>query len=185
MSRAWGAVIVSLLTTGCGHEVRREPVVVTPPASVATDAGAGGTTTAIPTAFRGPFHLPGHVDSINLVLENDGSFRWRIFGCDFGGGGDGVWKSSGPDVVLSPSSGATFPWMDDVSFVHAASKVTLRARQDGGLDVEATVTTPSDAWAQTWKPGRVCAQCGGGLGPDKMPKPCNQPIPPAGASFGE
>jgi len=174
----------------CGHEVQEQPAVVGPTAASAPSAAASTDASAsaggVPAAMRGPFHLPGRVDSINLVLEDDGTFRWRIFGCDFGGGGNGVWKASGAEVVLSPTAGAaSFPWMDEHSFTHAASKVTLKVHPSGGVDARATGTKAGDAWSQTWEPGRVCAQCGGGLGPDKMPRACTQPLPPMNAPLGE
>ncbi|HSQ63880.1 MAG TPA: hypothetical protein VLM85_11730 [Polyangiaceae bacterium] len=189
MSSLRAAVFVcASALAACGHEAQKEPVVASPTA--ASTASAGGSADAgpagLPAALHGPFHLPGRIDSVNLVLENDGTFRWRIFGCDFTGGGEGVWQASGDEIVLSPAAGAaSFPWMDDKTFTRGASKVTLKARPGGGLDARATGTTAGDAWNQTWEPGRVCAQCGGGLGPDRMPRACDQPIPPVSAPPGE
>ena len=187
---AW---VCACALAACGHEAQEQPTVAGPTApstasapSAAASADASAKAGSVPAAMRGPFHMARRVDSINLVLEDDGTFRWHIFGCDFGGGGNGVWKASGAGVVLLPAAGAaSFPWMNDVSYNHAASQVTLEARPGGDLDARATGTTAGDAWSQLWEPGRVCAQCGGGLGPDKMPRACNQPVPPVSAPLGE
>ncbi len=131
----------------------------------------------VPEALRGPFHLGGHLDEINLVLEDDGSFRWRIFGCDFTGTGSGEWTLTKDGVDLHASPGKPLVWMDETSFANPVVLVHVRTAP-GAIAVEALRAASGDLIRQTWVPGRMCASCGHGtLGPDRPPRACDDPMP--------
>jgi hypothetical protein len=133
----------------------------------------------VPQALRGPFHLGGHLDEINLVLEDDGSFRWRIFGCDFSGTGSGEWTRTGDTSVdLYASPGKSLLWMDESSFVNPVIVVHVRTVASGAITAVAQRSASRDVIEQTWLRGRVCASCGHGtLGPDRVAQACDDAIP--------
>lgn len=126
---------------------------------------------ASPTAI---FHL-SQIDETNLSLLPNGSFVWQIFGCDFSGGGDGHWITVAPGhFQLLPSKGKTFVWPGQGG-VGGVTSVDVETTPTGELHTHTVaVTGPLD---QSWKPGRVCAVCGGGLGPSRSPVLCNRPFP--------
>ena len=105
------------------------------------------------------------VDATNLELSPDQTFRWGIYGCDFGGGGAGRWEVDGDNVVLLPVAGEdTFTWMANGSFVNATERVELSSGRFEG-EITANGSGPGGAFAQTWAEGGTCAVCGGMLGP--------------------
>jgi hypothetical protein len=173
---------MTLASIACSKsEIRNDPI---RPLSVdATAASASGAASppatpqvVVPVPFRGAFHLPGHPDAINIIFEDDKSFRWQIYGCDFSGGGFGVWTATPAGLELHAAPGATLTWMDEVSFESPIKLVRVHGGAAGSIDMDVTGKTPADSYKQTWQPGRVCAQCRGG-GPVGQ-VPCNDPIPP-------
>ncbi len=127
--------------------------------------------------WAGTYFVPDKVDATNLVLEADGTFRWTIDGCDFGGGDCGVWKRSQPHtIVLLPSPGKTkFNWNGGVG-VSAVTEMNVVGDPSGDLVMQ--ISSPGEKpLAQRWKQGRVCAVCGGGLGPTGQ-KQCTEPVNP-------
>lgn len=148
-----------------------------PSASVAVAPSASasaGPSAGLDPAFGGVHHLDVQPDEHNLVIAADGTFFWEVFGCDFGGGGCGVWKPDGDGIVLVPKPpAATMPW----SGAPPVTRVVLRSRA-GGLDAQVFSASGAPV-KQRWMPGEVCAQCGGGLGPTSPLKACSKPLKPA------
>lgn len=111
------------------------------------------------------YYLPGQVDEVNLAVRPNGTFRWRIVGCDFGAIEDGNWVSEGPSAMrLIPAAARTdFFWVKEPTFRHRVTSLSVVKERDDlrivGSDVE-----------QTWKRGRICARCGtpGFLGPSGL-----------------
>jgi hypothetical protein len=116
----------------------------------------------------GSWSLPGHVDATNLEIRADGTFVWDIDGCDFGGGGEGRWRTDpvvgppGAFIFEPPRGQATFDWMDDVTFRLPVASLRV-ARNGDHLSVSGD--DRGKPFTQTWDPGSVCPNCGGQLGP--------------------
>ena len=93
---------------------------VVPPvdASVAAPAPTSAPPDAGPAPpMQGIFHRDEGPDEVNLEIDRDGTFFWRIYGCDFGGGDCGVWSASGTTLVLTPKPPATtMTWDDGTTF---------------------------------------------------------------------
>jgi hypothetical protein len=116
----------------------------------------------------GVYHLPERIDAADLQLNADGSFRWVVFGCDFGGGDLGRWRSGGDSLTLLPREGrGKLRWFGNAALAEVES-VTLRASDDG---LEVSVGDE----LQTWRAGGLCAICGGGLGPTGV-EACDDPF---------
>lgn len=169
MKRLRGVVIAVLAIVGCRS-------VATPVESSSPSASAppGADASAAGPVIRGIYHLDVEPDERNLVIESDGTFFWEIFGCDFSGGGCGVWKKVGTTVVLTPTPPEkSFMWTDnggvnqvvEIVLTESAGVLDARARA-----VDGTITV------QKWHPGQVCAQCGGGQGPTGKLAPCHRPL---------
>ncbi len=91
-----------------------------------------------------------------------------------GGGGCGIWKKTQPNgIVLLPADGQTeFSWID--RGVHADDQVRVTTDASGELIVE--VPEPGEKPTfDRWKKGRVCAECGGNLGPTGQ-QACTEPV---------
>lgn len=160
---------VSILLFACGG--------ATSTGSSAAPAEDGGVLETAPdesvTSTFGIWHR-AQVDATNLEIKADGTFRWTIEGCDFGGGDCGVWKAH-PEggIVLRPAAGDTsFEWMGS-GFRDAAS--ALRVTRVGDT-VVIRGTVGGEVRDQKWELGRVCAQCGGTLGPTGQ-NACDVPLP--------
>lgn len=141
---------------------------VAPPVkATAPDAGPAGP-------MQGIFHRDEGPDERNLEIDPDGTFFWRIYGCDFGGGDCGVWSVAGTTLVLTPKPPATtMTWDDGVTFTRKVTKVVLR---DKGANLEARISADDgEKLLQAWFPGRVCAPCSG-EGPSGKLVPCNKPL---------
>ncbi len=127
--------------------------------------------------WAGTYHLPDQADASNLVLDADGTFRWTIEGCDLGGGDCGTWKRSQPHtIVLQPSPGkASFQWSSGggISPTTALNVSSNAGSADLVIEVPQKGEKPTVA---RWKPGRVCAVCGGGAGPTGQ-KACTDAVP--------
>ncbi len=105
----------------------------------------------------GTYHLPCVVDEVNLTLRANGTFRWKIFGCDFFGEESGQWIVEGQGLRLSPRAGhSDFFWVEDS--VERVKTVFVSRTDDGELLAVASHLE------QKWTPGRICAQCGGDPG---------------------
>ena len=142
-----------------------------PSAPAAVDAGVEAT---VPTPALGTVKQIFHTDTIDahdLVILPDHTFFWEVNGCDFHGGGCGVWVADGTNLVLTAAApGKSLNWAG----VPPATKVTLTPTKSGVLS--ARIDTVSGPLVQTWIPGQVCAVCGGGLGPTEKPKACSRPL---------
>jgi hypothetical protein len=153
----------------------------TPPAPVATivdaappEAGSSARdAAAAPPGLLGIFHREGP-DERNLEIDPDGTFFWRIYGCDFGGGACGAWSVDGTSLVLTPTPPAkTIAWDDGVAFTRSVTKVILRQK---GATIEARVfAADGEKLLQAWYAGRVCADCGKGQGPSGIAM-CTKPL---------
>jgi hypothetical protein len=143
-------------------------------------AACGGRTSDPPSA--GTFHL-GTADEINLVLDEAGTFRWRVFGCDYEGGASGAWRREGDALVLVPASGSKLEWPTEGSYRSEVDRLTL-TRAERTADSEIAVTgvarRTGKSFAQTWKRGRVCASCSAG-GHVSL-RACEGPLPAFSAS---
>lgn len=144
--------------------------VATPEAAVRATPDAGA---ALP--MLGIFHRDEGPDERNLEIDSDGTFFWRIYGCDFGGGDCGVWSPVGTTLVLTPKPPATtMTWEDGSTFNRAVTKVVVR---DKGANLELRVfAADGEKLLQAWFRGRVCAPCGGGEGPSGKLFACNKPL---------
>lgn len=97
------------------------------------------------------YHRAGATAATSLELTSDGTFRWRLNGCDHGGGAIGRWIDEDGAVVLLPRAGRNdFYWPGD-GVVDVRTKVILRSAGEG---LEADLGYP-----QSWSPGGRCAQC--------------------------
>lgn len=117
-----------------------------------------------PPEVYSTYHLPGQVDEVNLTIREDGTFAWRIFGCDFGFRVDGRWEADGEAIVLLPTAGeAHLSWVHGGTFAYPVESVRVR-REGAGILVEHV------DFEQTWSEGRICATCPGGgfLGPSRL-----------------
>lgn len=131
----------------------------------------------------GTWHLQ-QVDATNLEIKSDGTFRWSIEGCDFGGGDCGTWTldPDGLGIRLNGTREGGFTWSSDGSFKTPVTSLRVTRTNDASAVL---VTDPNDASAskpsQRWESGRVCAICGGNLGPTGQQK-CSEPLPDVCAS---
>jgi hypothetical protein len=81
----------------------------------------------------------------------------------------------GEAIVLVPPAGeSTMYWVNEVSFKAEVSAVRLTQGADGALI--ASGTEDGTPFEQPWPAGRVCATCGGDLGPSGV-IPCEGPLP--------
>lgn len=140
--------------------------------------GAPDAAFASPSML-GVFHRNEGPDERNIEIDPDGTFFWRIYGCDFGGGDCGVWSAvgtgAGTNLVLTPKPPATtMTWDDGVTFARKVTKVVVRDR-GGSLEMR-VFAADGEKPVQAWYPGRVCAPCGGGLGPSGKLAPCTKPM---------
>lgn len=121
-------------------------------------------------AALGVHHLAGEVDSTNLELREDDTFRWSLMGCDTFGGASGRVLHETPSILtLVPEPGqASFSWPSNFT-VSARERVLLQVSKD-----QLTETNDSGATGQSWSPGGVCAICGP-FGPTGQ-KPCADPF---------
>lgn len=150
-----------------------------PDASVEASIPAEAGTTArdsgvLPSGMAGIFHRNEGPDERNLEIDPDGTFFWRIYGCDFGGGACGQWNVDGTSLVLTPTPPATtMAWEDGATFNRSVTKVVLRQK---GTTLEARVfATDGEKLLQAWYPGRICVDCGGRTGPMTL-APCTKPL---------
>lgn len=117
-----------------------------------------------PPEVYSTYHLPGQVDEVNLTIRENGTFAWRIYGCDFGTQVDGRWEADGDAIVLLPRDGEPrFTWVNGVTFGYPVESVRVTVQGEGILVSHAD-------FQQTWSSGRICANCPGGefLGPDRL-----------------
>lgn len=116
------------------------------------------------------FHLAAE-DAINLELT-DTTWRWKECGCDSYAVEEGRLVRLGERIVLkapfqkkgfrSPGTGIFYTAED-------TPEVILVPSGDGSATV--TGKTRGEPFLQTWEKGRVCAVCGGMLGPTSV-RPC-------------
>jgi hypothetical protein len=144
-----------------------------------TSPAPGGTSTATPATPAAPdpvvgiYHL-SQVDATNLELRADGTYRWTIEGCDFGGGQCGYWKKALSGEVMLSAGDADLEWSWDGSFKQKMRWLSVTKTADGVRVVGET--SSSQKVTQDWKTGRSCAVCGGNLGPTGQ-KECTEPLP--------
>lgn len=127
-----------------------------------------------PAGVVGVFHL-SRVDATNLEIRADGFYKWSIEGCDFGGGQCGYWKTGegGKSIILD--GGPATEWSHDGSFKARVTQLRVTPDGQGGVEVQG-ITTGAESFRQTWEGGRVCAVCGGSLGPTGQ-EACDAPLP--------
>ena len=130
---------------------------------VAAFVGCGGGDETLPAALSGVFHTDA-VDAVNLRIDDDGTFQWKIYGCDFGAVVDGVWTRDGDRVVLRSNNGAPLQWLNGGSFQYQIDHVEVSS-VDGELQAVGKSATDDTLFTQTWPTGGVCVACGGPLGP--------------------
>lgn len=133
----------------------------------------GDATPAAPDPVVGVYHL-SQVDATNLQLDADGTFRWTIEGCDYGGGQCGRWTKDAAGEIMLSAGDAELEWSWDGSFKQGMRWLRVSKTSDG-VHVEGE-TTSSEHVRQEWKAGRACAVCGGNLGPTGQSE-CNDPLP--------
>ncbi len=152
---------------------------VAPDAAVdaAAFAEAGKTerdSGVLPPGMSGVFHRNEGPDERNLEIDPDGTFFWRIYGCDFGGGACGQWSVDGTSLVLTPVPPATtMAWEDGATFNRSVTKVVLR--QKGGALEARIFASDGEKLLQAWYPGRICVDCGGRSGTMTL-APCTKPL---------
>lgn len=142
------------------------------PTSPAASAPTESTPTA-PDPVVGVYHL-SQVDATNLQLDADGTFRWTIEGCDFGGGQCGTWTKNASGEIMLSAGDAELEWSWDGSFRQGMRWLRVSKTADG-VHVEGE-TTSSEHVTQEWEAGRSCAVCGGNLGPTGQNE-CTDPLP--------
>lgn len=147
-----------LAVAGCGGDDDATEAEPDAGDGVEVDAAVEG----LPAAFEGYFHYE-QIDATNLRLEEDGTFRWTISGCDFGGGDEGRWTVDGDKVLLRSATAAPLTWSHDGSFAFRVDEVELSA--GSGTLTAIGRNGGADAFEQTWLAGGACAICGGDLGP--------------------
>lgn len=149
--------------------------------SVVCASACGGSSGSPVTP--GLYHLPDRVDAFSLEIRAEGTFRWRVSGCDFFGGDEGLWRSSDEGIVLLPLDGeTTFLWLvgprvQDVERLD----VSADADEEGLLVTGLGEGVPEP---QRWIVGGLCTICGGSLDPNVLQlgptglEPCDDPFPP-------
>lgn len=130
----------------------------------------------------GLYHLPDRVDAVSLEIQPEGTFRWRVSGCDYFGGDEGLWRPSEEGILLLPLSGeATFLW-------NVGSATLDVDRLDVSPDAidEALLVTgfgESAAEPQRWIGGGLCTICGQSSDPTMLQlgptgfELCDNPFP--------
>jgi hypothetical protein len=146
------------------------------PAPVSEPAATTAPSSPAPSAsVVGRYHLADAADEVNLELVSDGTFRMKVYGCDYGNQECGRWQEDAGVVKLVPKSGAPHVLWFAQSSWRAEVKELIVARTADGLHVEGS-SSHAGAFAQEWKSGGTCANCGG-EGPSGR-HACNEPIPP-------
>lgn len=139
------------------------------------DDSPGGQGEQLAAVLDQPFHREGMVDATNLVIGSDGVLRWRIFGCDFDGGGEAAWTAEGDSAVLERDAGG-LDWIGDYGVLTGIERITFTPEADGYLlAVRVTFLGGDPPVEQQWTRGGICAQCGGSLGPTGT-EPCEEPF---------
>ncbi|WP_232411274.1 MULTISPECIES: hypothetical protein [unclassified Methylophilus] len=121
--------------------------------------------------------MPKTWDAINLQINKTGTFRWRLNGCDYNNGGNGTWKTVEDMLILEPRESYKLNWIGkNLSF--DVKEVRLSTRNNDEIHAEIITFKESEKTLvddpQIWKRGRVCAQCGGFIGPTAPPKFCTE-----------
>jgi hypothetical protein len=131
----------------------------------------------LPVGFDGIFHLPNKTDAFNLQVNKNGTFSWRVWGCDYGNGGDGVWKKIGDELVLEPIENRELKWIGK-GVMFPVKQVKLSSQIQDEIQAEITTFTEPQKTIidnpQVWKRGEVCAQCGELLGPTGPAMLCSE-----------
>ncbi len=141
------------------------------------DATAPDVPLTVDPRLLGTFHLGTDVEYV-LVIESDGTFRWRRTDCVASDNDCGRWRGDGTDIVLSPSPGrSTFDWFA-TSFRESATtaRVTV-GTAPGDIVIRGMIGARSlRPFEQAWTTGRVCAACSdaGASGPAVE---CTTPVP--------
>jgi hypothetical protein len=123
----------------------------------------------------GLYHLPNMVDAVNLQLAEDGTFRWKIDGCDFEDGDRGRWRAKDEKLILTPMPGKpTFTWVVGLSFGTRLETIELEAGDRTG-QMFATGIADGERVDQAWARGGSCVICGGTFGGPSGQERCAEP----------
>jgi len=124
----------------------------------------------------GLYHLPNMADAANLQLAQDGTFRWKIDGCDFASGDRGRWRARDEKLILTPMPGKpTFTWVAGLSFRTRFETIELEAGDRTG-QVFATGIADGERVDQAWARGGSCVVCGGVFGRPSGQERCAEPF---------
>jgi hypothetical protein len=139
--------------------------------------GCGAIPIESPSKFEGIFHFPGTVDADNLEIRNDGTFAFFTFGCDTGGSDRGTWRSTGRYLILEPQKKSGLFWPGKGGFLFV-KQIELSALGSDSLQAKVVPLKESDKTMiespKILKRGKICAQCGGSLGPTGPAKLCSE-----------
>lgn len=130
----------------------------------------------LPPEFNGIFHLPNQGDAFNLQFNSNGTFSWNVWGCDYGNGGNGIWRKSGNNLILEPIENRELKWVGK-GIMFPVKQVEFSSQNNV---IVAQITPFKESHntilnnPQTWELGKVCAQCGGLLGPSGPAKLCSE-----------
>jgi hypothetical protein len=128
-------------------------------------AGSSGASAAGPNVEQ-PFHLEGLTDAYSLGFLDDGIFVLSVFGCDFCSVNGGRWRRESDVIVLEPLDATTpIHWADGSELAVDVTGGTVRTGAAQGTVDVSVVRKQGGTIEQTWQPGRMCAICGGDLGP--------------------
>lgn len=169
--------VVPLLLLACSSSprpaARAVPETATAPPAAPEPAAPppAAPQPAVPgTAPRsGIYHLE-HIDAMNLQLDVEGrTFRLGVYGCDYRHAARGTLRVEADAVVLE----GDFTWPESPSVANPVDAVRLEAGAAEGR-LRATGVIQGEPFEQVWRPGGVCPECGGGLGPSGE-RPCDAP----------
>jgi hypothetical protein len=135
-----------------------------------TGMSSVATAEGFPFELPAWFHRPHTGDSYNIGILKNGTFIWRLNGCDYAGLGYGLWRQEGNQIVLYGRDNKFFSWSGKSSEIYVKEVVVTPI--SGGIQT----TVPNSEYSPVfWVPGIICAQCEGALlGPTTEVQACSQ-----------
>jgi hypothetical protein len=128
-------------------------------------------------------HLDVASRAVNLVLDEDGTFRWRSEDCICVYTGCGTWTATAAGVTLTPPPGEPLAWELGAATRERGSWFVRSVELHGaGGAIDATVQLEDGGvLSQRWVAGQVCPSCipavPGALPSGKPPTACTRDIP--------